>query len=74
MRYWYWVILVLVLLRAFQNIGIGYCLGPFKILVMVLGISWKLGFIIHQEYHKIKGKKDKIMEVLVLILGSIGVF
>ena len=48
-----------------------------KILVMVLGISWKLGFIIHQEYHKIKGKKDKIMEVLVLVLGSLlywGVF
>ena len=41
---------------------------------MVLGITWKLGFIIHQVYYEIKGKKDKIMEVLVLVLGSIGVF
>ena len=32
---WYWV-----LLRSFQTIGIGieYCYGPFKVLVLVLGI------------------------------------
>ena len=39
--FWYWV-----LLRPFQNIGfgIGYCYSLNKILVMVLGISWDIGF------------------------------
>ena len=33
---------------------------------MVLGIGWKLGFILHQVDHKLEVQNDKIIEVLVL--------
>ena len=39
---------------------------------MVLGISWNIGFHYPSDVLEIRGKKDKIFEVLVL--GSIGVF
>ena len=33
---------------------------------MVLGIGWKLGFILHQVDYKLEVQNDKIIEVLVL--------
>ena len=41
---------------------------------MVLGISWNIGFHYPSGVLEIRGTKDKFIEVLVLVLGSIGVF
>ena len=42
---------------------------------MVLGVNWNIGF--HYPagfFQKLEVQKGKIIEVLVLVLGSIGVF
>ena len=75
------------MLRPFQNIaiGIGYCYSLNKILVMVLGISWNIGFHYPSGFLEIRGTKRQkywgigigigwywgVLELLVLLLGIV---
>ena len=45
------------MLKVFQNIGIGYCSGPFKVLVLVKGI--------------VKGHSKKLVLVLGIVKASL---